>query len=156
MGMVAGGVSGIKLQGRDEVVGMDLYPHSGEILLISADGRGKRLPLIPPRPLWPGSDGVCRPLTQLAGLARKSSRCHTLVMNSWLPKRSVLMRVSDASRQTGYRLKPATGIDLIIPWEAPYVGKPKAVKEPSGKDPARPCEKTLQEATKPCPVKAVR
>ncbi|HTP02279.1 MAG TPA: DNA topoisomerase (ATP-hydrolyzing) [Anaerolineales bacterium] len=43
MGMVAAGVNGIKLDGEDEVVGMEILPAEGEILLLACDGKGKRL-----------------------------------------------------------------------------------------------------------------
>ena len=43
MGLIAAGVMGIKLQGKDLVVGMDLLPQSGEVFLIASHGIGKRV-----------------------------------------------------------------------------------------------------------------
>lgn len=43
MGLVAAGVSGIKLGARDIVIGMELIPRRGDILLLASDGKGKRV-----------------------------------------------------------------------------------------------------------------
>src|SRR5215216_442442 len=43
MGLVAAGVSGMKLDDRDEVVGMEILPSEGEIFLITSDGKAKRV-----------------------------------------------------------------------------------------------------------------
>ncbi|HSR19390.1 MAG TPA: DNA gyrase subunit A, partial [Anaerolineales bacterium] len=43
MGLVAAGVSGIKLEDKDEVIGMEILPSEGEIFLLSSDGKAKRL-----------------------------------------------------------------------------------------------------------------
>jgi DNA gyrase subunit A len=43
MGLVAAGVNGMKLEEKDEVVGMEILPADGEILLITSDGKAKRL-----------------------------------------------------------------------------------------------------------------
>ena len=43
MGLVAAGVGGIKLQARDEIVGLEILPPAGEVLLVSSDGRAKRV-----------------------------------------------------------------------------------------------------------------
>jgi DNA gyrase subunit A len=43
MGLAAAGVSGIKLEDKDEVVGLDVIPTEGEILLLASDGKAKRL-----------------------------------------------------------------------------------------------------------------
>ena len=43
MGPVAAGVSGIKLDEKDEVVGMEILPSEGEIFLLASDGKAKRL-----------------------------------------------------------------------------------------------------------------
>ncbi len=44
MGLVAAGVNGIKLGVGDLVVGADALPKTGEIFLITSDGKGKRIP----------------------------------------------------------------------------------------------------------------
>ncbi len=43
MGLVAAGVNGIKLDGEDEVVGMDILPAEGELFLMASDGKAKRV-----------------------------------------------------------------------------------------------------------------
>ncbi|MBN2118591.1 MAG: DNA gyrase subunit A [Anaerolineales bacterium] len=43
MGLVAAGVSGMKLDDKDEVVGMEILPADGEIFLLTSDGKAKRL-----------------------------------------------------------------------------------------------------------------
>ena len=43
MGLVAAGVSGIKLDDKDEVIGMEILPSEGEIFLLTSDGKAKRL-----------------------------------------------------------------------------------------------------------------
>ncbi len=43
MGLVAAGVSGMKLDEKDEVVGMEILPADGEIFLLTSDGKAKRL-----------------------------------------------------------------------------------------------------------------
>jgi DNA gyrase subunit A len=144
MGMVAGGVSGIKLQGRDEVVGMLVFPRSGEILLVSADGKGKRLaPDQFPRQGRYGLGVMAWKLprtTQLAGLAAgKGSDRITLVMNKLAPKAlrfdEVPLQTRTAQGKTIIDLKSGDRvIDLIIPWEAPYVANSQtAAKEPARK-----------------------
>ncbi len=43
MGLVAAGVNGMKLEDKDEVVGMEILPAEGEVLLLASDGKAKRL-----------------------------------------------------------------------------------------------------------------
>ncbi len=43
MGLVAAGVNGMKLDDKDAVVGMEVLPAEGEILLLASDGKAKRL-----------------------------------------------------------------------------------------------------------------
>ena len=43
MGLVAAGVNGIKLDDKDEVVGMEILPGEGELFLITNDGKAKRV-----------------------------------------------------------------------------------------------------------------
>ena len=148
MGMVAGGVSGIKLQGRDEVVGMELFPRTGEILLVSADGKAKRLE--PDQFPVQGRYGLgvmawkLPRTTQLAGIATgKGTDRITLVMNKLAPR---ALRLDEVPLQTraaqGKKVVDLKGgdrvIDLIIPWEAPYANESKAApKEPVRKRSSR-------------------
>jgi len=43
MGLVAAGVNGMKLDDKDEVVGMEILPAEGEILIVTSDGKAKRM-----------------------------------------------------------------------------------------------------------------
>ena len=43
MGPVAAGVNGMKLEDKDEVIGMEILPSEGEIFLLTSDGKAKRL-----------------------------------------------------------------------------------------------------------------
>lgn len=43
MGLVAAGVNGMKLDDRDEVVGMQILPTEGEIMIVTSDGKAKRM-----------------------------------------------------------------------------------------------------------------
>ncbi len=43
MGLVAAGVNGIKLEDKDQVVGMEVLPAEGEIFLLASDGKAKRV-----------------------------------------------------------------------------------------------------------------
>jgi DNA gyrase subunit A len=43
MGLVAAGVNGMKLDEKDDVVGMEILPADGEIFIVTSDGRAKRI-----------------------------------------------------------------------------------------------------------------
>jgi DNA gyrase subunit A len=43
MGLVAAGVNGMKLEERDEVVGMEILPAEGDIFLLTSEGKAKRV-----------------------------------------------------------------------------------------------------------------
>jgi DNA gyrase subunit A len=43
MGLVAAGVNGMKLEDKDEVVGVEILPSEGEVFLITNDGKAKRV-----------------------------------------------------------------------------------------------------------------
>jgi DNA gyrase subunit A len=43
MGLVAAGVMGIKLQGRDELIASMILPNRGDVLLVATDGTAKRI-----------------------------------------------------------------------------------------------------------------
>ena len=43
MGLVAAGVSGMKLEEKDGVIGMEILPSEGNIFLLASDGKAKRL-----------------------------------------------------------------------------------------------------------------
>jgi len=44
MGLVAAGVNGMKLDDKDEVVGLEILPSAGEFFLLTSDGKAKRVP----------------------------------------------------------------------------------------------------------------
>jgi len=148
MGLVAAGVGGIKLQGRDELVGMELVPRSGEILLISSDGKAKRV--APDQFPLQGRNGLgviawkIPRTAQLAGLAAgKGSQRIILFMNKIAPK---MIRLDEAPLQTRAAtgktildLKPGDRvIDLTIPWEVPLsagTGHPQGSLEKPARKP---------------------
>jgi DNA gyrase subunit A len=43
MGLVAAGVNGLKLNDKDEVIGMEILPAEGEVFLITSEGKAKRV-----------------------------------------------------------------------------------------------------------------
>ncbi len=43
MGLMAAGVNGIKLDDKDEVIGMEILPVEGEVFLLASDGKAKRI-----------------------------------------------------------------------------------------------------------------
>jgi DNA gyrase/topoisomerase IV subunit A len=43
MGLVAAGVNGMKLDDKDEVVGVEILPSEGEVFMITNDGKAKRV-----------------------------------------------------------------------------------------------------------------
>jgi DNA gyrase subunit A len=43
MGLMAAGVNGIKLDDKDELVGMEILPTEGEVFLLASDGKAKRV-----------------------------------------------------------------------------------------------------------------
>lgn len=43
MGLVAAGVNGMKLDDKDEIVGMEILPAEGEIMIVTSDGKAKRM-----------------------------------------------------------------------------------------------------------------
>jgi len=45
MGLVAAGVNGIKLDDKDELIGMDILPAEGDVFLLASDGKAKRIEL---------------------------------------------------------------------------------------------------------------
>jgi DNA gyrase subunit A len=155
MGMVAGGVSGIKLGGRDELVGMELFPKTGEILFISADGKGKRV--APDQFPLQGryGQGVMAwrlpRTTQVAGIAAgKGTDRLTLVMNKLAPKALRLdeapLQTRSASGKTVVDVKAGDRvIDLVVPWEAPHMGESKTEAE-------KPVRKRAPRSTTPKPV----
>ncbi len=102
MGLVAGGVLGIKLGGGDEVIGAEILPKAGEVLLMTSDGRAKRL-TVEQFPLQGRyGQGVqawkLDPTIQLVGMAiGKSTAQATLFLEKLAPKS---IRFDEAPLQT--------------------------------------------------------
>jgi DNA gyrase subunit A len=43
MGLMAAGVNGMKLDDKDELVGLEILPSDGEVFLVASDGKAKRI-----------------------------------------------------------------------------------------------------------------
>ncbi len=130
MGLVAAGVGGIKLGVRDLVIGMELVPRRrGEILLLTSDGRAKRVAADQfPRQGRHGRGVITWKLgreTQLVGIAAgKANTRLTILLDRLTPK---AMRLDEAPLQgraangkkvvdlkAGYRV-----LGVSVPWAVP-------------------------------------
>jgi DNA gyrase subunit A len=111
MGLVAAGVGGIKLGGRDEVISMEILPEKGEVLLVTATGKAKRCTaaLFPKQGRY-GQGVLAWKLPRadaLAGIAvGKPSTRVILHLTKLAPK---AIRFDDAPLQT----RVATGKDIL-------------------------------------------
>ncbi|MGE5123874.1 MAG: DNA gyrase subunit A, partial [Acidobacteriaceae bacterium] len=140
MGLVAAGVGGIKLGGRDIVIGMELVPRRSEILLVSSDGKAKRVAAEQfPRQGRYGQGVIAWKLSrtsQLVGVAAgKANSRLTLLLDKLSPK---AMRFDEAPAQTraasgkkvvelkaGYQV-----MGISVPWAVPRaVAAEKALPE---------------------------
>jgi DNA gyrase subunit A len=156
MGMVAAGVSGIKLGASDLVVGMELIPRSGDILLLASDGKAKRVPIDQfPKQGRYGQGVIAWKLprtTQLVGIAAgKASTRVTLILDKLSPK---AMRLDEAPLQTrsasgkpvidlkaGYQV-----LGISIPWAVPRaVADEKDMPEKEVEVPEEPEEQLAPE-----------
>ena len=127
MGLVAAGVMGIKLQVKDEVVGMEVLPQPGEIFMLASDGTAKRVAVAQfPRQGRYGQGVVAwkQPAkAQVVGLAigRGTTRL-TLHLSKLAPK---MVRLDEAPLRgraaSGSRLpdvRPGEQVlRLTVPWE---------------------------------------
>jgi DNA gyrase subunit A len=111
MGLVAAGVGGIKLGGRDEVIGMELLPEKGEVLLVTTTGKAKRCTaaLFPKQGRY-GQGVVAWKLPRTDALAGvvvgKPNTTVTLHLTKLAPKS---IRLDEAPLQT----RTATGKDIL-------------------------------------------
>jgi DNA gyrase subunit A len=161
MGLVAAGVSGIKLGERDLVIGMELIPRKGEILLLTSDGKAKRLPPEQfPRQGRYGQGVIAWKLpstTQLVGIAAgKATTRLTVLIDKLSPK---AMRMDEAPLQTRAASgKPAIDLKagyallgLNIPWvmPRPITGEKASSEEEleSEETPDEPIEPAAQQLT---------
>jgi len=159
MGLAAAGVGGIKLGVRDEVVGMELLPEKGEVLLVTSDGKAKRCAAaLFPRQGRYGQGVIAWKLPRtatLAGMAigKPSSRV-SLHLNKLAPK---AMRFDEAPLQT----RAASGKD-VLPIKAgvqvvavtPLLGEASAAGEKSLAERA-PGAKPTRAGKQTAPAKAV-
>ena len=135
MGLVAAGVGGIKLGARDEVIGMDILPPKGEVLLVASDGKAKRCAaaLFPKQGRY-GQGVVAWKLPRTATLVGiavgKPSTRVTLHLTKLAPK---AMRLDEAPLQTrvasGKPVVDAKNVQVVgltIPWEVPRSGNGEA------------------------------
>lgn len=157
MGLVAAGVGGIKLGVRDEIVGMDILPPKGEVLLVASDGKAKRCAAaLFPRQGRYGQGVVAWKLprtTSLVGLvAGKPSTRVTLHLTKLAPK---AMRLDEAPLQTraasGKPVVEAKNIQVIgltIPWEVPRPGTMEnRAEDNKEEEEAKPVKKSAKPET---------
>jgi DNA gyrase subunit A len=112
MGLVAAGVNGMKLDDKDEVVGMQILPAAGELFLLASDGKAKRVAEkdFPKQGRY--GKGVIAwdlsPKTKLVGVvADKPNYLATIHLSKGAPKSTRL----DAA---GVRKRAATKGDVIV------------------------------------------
>ncbi|HLO28955.1 MAG TPA: DNA gyrase subunit A [Anaerolineales bacterium] len=112
MGLVAAGVSGMKLDEKDELVGMEILPAEGEIFLMTTDGKAKRVEQkeFPVQGRY-GKGVIAWDLpekTHLAGVALdKPNHMATIHLTKGAPKST---RLDEA----GIRKRAATKGDLLV------------------------------------------
>lgn len=129
MGLVAAGVMGIKLQDGDTVVGLELIPKRGEVLMVTSDGLGKRVPVsqfpkqgrygqgviawrLPKNVILVGilvGKRTTRFTLHLAELASKPCRFDEAIRQGRTARGKPLLELKETDRVTG----------LTIPWEIP-------------------------------------
>ncbi len=129
MGLVAAGVSGIKLGTRDIVIGMELIPRRGDILLIASDGKAKRVAVDQfPRQGRYGQGVISWKLprtSQLVGIAAgKPNTRVTILIDKLSPKAIRLddapIQTRAASGKTIIELKPGYQVmGLSVSWVVP-------------------------------------
>jgi DNA gyrase subunit A len=157
MGLGAAGVVGIKLQGRDEVVGGDLIEPEGDVLLVASNGRAKRVSAEQfPRQGRYGQGVVAWKLPrpdQLIGTALASKKNPAPGVTLYLDKKAPkALRWSDAPAQTraaaGKTVIDLKGGEQIIGITVPFdQGRAPAAEPPAA-------EKGAPSRKRPAAVKA--
>ena len=112
MGLVAAGVNGMKLDDKDEVVGVEILPTEGEIFLLASDGKAKRVPETDfPKQGRYGKGVIAWELsgkTKLVGVvADKPNHMATIHLSKGAPKSTRL----DAA---GLRKRASTKGDVVV------------------------------------------
>ncbi|MBV6395279.1 MAG: DNA gyrase subunit A [Anaerolineales bacterium] len=161
MGLVAAGVNGIKLDGNDEVVGLEILPGEGEILLITNDGKAKRVD----EPDFPAQGRYGKGVrawdlsgkTKLAGaVSGKPNHMAAIHLSKGAPKSTRL----DAA---GLRKRASTKGDVVVEvkpgeevlsvnvgWMVErYVAEGKKSKSASAKEPASKPKKSTTKKSAP-------
>jgi len=120
MGLVAAGVMGIKLQDKDEVVGVELLPQVGDVFLIASNGYGKRVRVkeFPTQGRYgqgvvawkqPGAEqvvgmtvgkGTARVIAQMSRLAPKSLRLDSAPLQGRTARGKVIVDVKTRNKVT--------------------------------------------------------
>ncbi|GAB4504457.1 MAG: DNA gyrase subunit A [Anaerolineales bacterium] len=148
MGLIAAGVNGIKLGVGEEVVGAEVVPEKGEVLLIASDGKAKRVYAQEfPKQGRYGRGVIAWELPRgvtLAGMAiGKPNQIATLHLLKAAPKSSRLdaapLRKRAAVRgESVVEVKPGDAVlAVVMGWEVErYVALPKKTA-PTRKSPAK-------------------
>ncbi|HNO93325.1 MAG TPA: DNA gyrase subunit A, partial [Anaerolineales bacterium] len=178
MGLVAAGVNGMKLEDKDEVVGMEILPADGDIFLLTNEGKAKRVDQkdFPVQGRY-GKGVVAWDMpgkSTLAAVASgKPNHVATVHMSKGAPKSTRLDAAGLRKRAAGkgdvvIEVKPGESITSIaVGWALEsYVkvakaeepknkkeGKPKAAKAPAKKA-AKPVAKAKGKPAKKAPAKA--
>ncbi len=129
MGLVAAGVNGMKLEGDDEIIGMETLPSAGEVFLLTSTGRAKRVKEddFPTQGRY-GKGVIAWRLPEgddMVGMtAGKGNLRVTIHLDDYAPKSA---RLDDAPVQTRSAAKGKEIVDvragdrvtlLTIPWDA--------------------------------------
>jgi DNA gyrase subunit A len=152
MGLVAAGVAGIKLGAKDLVIGMELIPRRGEILLMASDGKAKRVaPNQFPIQGRYGRGVIVWKLPRTARLvgiaAGKPNSRVTILLDKLAPK---AMRLDEAPPRT----RAASGkavVELKAGYQVLGLSHPWAVPRPVAGEKALP-EKELELPEEPEPT----
>ena len=140
MGLVAGGVMAIKLQGSDEVVAVEILPQPGEVFMIASDGTAKRVKpdqfprqgrygqgvnawKLPSRVRAVGmavGKGTTRVTLHLFKLAAKSLRLDDAPLLGRSARGKTILDLKDGDEI----------VSLTIPWETPRPLAPTPAKPP--------------------------
>ena len=141
MGLVAGGVMAIKLQGSDEVVAVEILPQPGEVFMIASDGTAKRVKLdqfprqgrygqgvnawkLPSKVRAVGmavGKGTTRVTLHLFKLAAKSARLDDAPVLGRSARGKPILELKDGDEI----------VSLTIPWETPRPLAPAPDKPPA-------------------------
>jgi DNA gyrase subunit A len=171
MGLVAAGVNGMKLEEKDEVVGMEILPADGEIFLLTNEGKAKRVDQkdFPVQGRY-GKGVVAWDLpgkSTLAAVASgKANQVATIHMTKGAPKSTRLDAVAVRKRASAKgdlvaEVKPGESVTSVnVGWvlerfvavQKVESGK-KARKEERGKKKSAPAKKAPKPAAKAKPAK---